>query len=276
MLKISDFSRISRVSIRALRLYDELGLLPPAYVDPGSGYRYYSVGQLPRLNRILALKELGFSLEQIAPMLAEGVSPEQLRGMLALKRAEAEQRVAAEQERLARITARLQQIEREGQLGTYEVVLKHVPAQRAILARAAEPAAEDVSGLSRQVGELLQRHGLHDAGPWLHIHYDAEWRGEGADIGAAVLLAAPLGQSAAAPGAAALTLLPEVTQMAAVVHRGRSEALGDAYNALGAWIEANGYTIVGPCREIFLRWSSDGESVIEVQFPVGRDLSIEN
>ncbi len=61
MLKIGDFSKLSRVSVQALRHYDEMNLLKPAQVDTFTGYRYYSASQLPRFNRILALKDLGFS-----------------------------------------------------------------------------------------------------------------------------------------------------------------------------------------------------------------------
>ena len=64
MLKIGDFSKLSQVSIKALRLYDQIGLLKPTVVDNYTAYRYYSASQLPRLNRILAFKDLGFSLEQ--------------------------------------------------------------------------------------------------------------------------------------------------------------------------------------------------------------------
>ena len=71
MLKIGDFSSLSQVSIKTLRYYDERGLLSPAHVDPQTGYRYYSASQLSRLHRILALKDLGFSLEQIAMCLEE-------------------------------------------------------------------------------------------------------------------------------------------------------------------------------------------------------------
>ena len=84
MLKVGDFSRLSLVSIKALRYYDELGLLKPARVDEFTGYRYYTAEQLPRLNRILALKDLGLSLEQIGVLLNKGVSSEELRGMLRL------------------------------------------------------------------------------------------------------------------------------------------------------------------------------------------------
>jgi DNA-binding transcriptional MerR regulator len=71
MFKIGDFSRLSQVSVKALRYYDERGLLKPARVDPTSNYRYYTADQLPRLHRLLVLKELGFSLDEIARALDE-------------------------------------------------------------------------------------------------------------------------------------------------------------------------------------------------------------
>jgi DNA-binding transcriptional MerR regulator len=74
MLKIGDFSSLARVSIKTLRYYDERELLSPTHVDPETGYRYYSASQLPRLHRILALRDLGFSLEQIATCLQEQVT----------------------------------------------------------------------------------------------------------------------------------------------------------------------------------------------------------
>src|SRR5690349_14634726 len=112
MIKIGDFARLAQVSIVTLRHYDEIGLLKPSTVDKFTGYRYYSINQLPRLNRILALKDLGFSLEQIEQMLG-GVSLEEMRGMLKLRQAEQEQKLAEEEARLRRIAMRLRQIELE-------------------------------------------------------------------------------------------------------------------------------------------------------------------
>ena len=91
MFRIGDFSKIAQVSGRLLRYYDEIGLLSPEFTDPESGYRYYSARQLPRLNRILALKDLGLSLEQIARMLTRGTSTAEIREMLALRKAHIEQ-----------------------------------------------------------------------------------------------------------------------------------------------------------------------------------------
>ena len=84
-LKIGNFARVGQVSVQTLRHYDDLGLLKPMEVDSLSGYRYYVLDQLPRLNRILALKDLGFSLEQVAHMLEDDLSPAVLRDLLRIK-----------------------------------------------------------------------------------------------------------------------------------------------------------------------------------------------
>ena len=116
VLKIGEFSQLGRVSVRMLRHYDATGLLKPAEVDHLSGYRFYDVEQLPRLNRILALKDLGLSLEQVGSLLAVEEPPaSELRVMLAVRRADLEQELHEGRERLARVEARLRQIEREGE-----------------------------------------------------------------------------------------------------------------------------------------------------------------
>ncbi|WP_228821629.1 MerR family transcriptional regulator [Nocardia cyriacigeorgica] len=113
MLSIGDFARHGRVSVRMLRHHDALGLLRPDRIDPATGYRYYQAGQLARLNRIAALKDLGFTLEQVGRILDGQVDGAQLRGMLTLRRAELEQRIAADRARLVQIEARLRVIEKE-------------------------------------------------------------------------------------------------------------------------------------------------------------------
>src|SRR5258707_7166752 len=126
MFKIRDFARLGEVSMTTLRYYDEIGLLKPGRVDPETGYRYYMVDQLPDLHRILALKDLGLELVQVAQILDEGLSAEALQGMLRLRQAELQQRLQAEQEQLVRIVARLEYLEQNGAMPAYEVVLKKV------------------------------------------------------------------------------------------------------------------------------------------------------
>src|SRR4051812_41499801 len=130
VFKIGDFSRLMQVTVKALRHYDSLGLLRPDHIDPESGYRYYTSAQAPRLHRILALKDLGFSLEQIGHLLDADLSPAQLRGMLLQKEQEVRGAIVAEQARLERIGERLRQIEQGPPSARYDVTVKHVPAQR--------------------------------------------------------------------------------------------------------------------------------------------------
>ena len=268
MFKIGDFARIAQVTVKALRHYDELGLLRPAHVDALSGYRYYVAGQLARLNRILALKDLGFSLDEVAYLLDGDLSAARLRAMLAQKKAELAERVAADQARLARVSTRLGQIEREGQLPHYEVVLKAVSPQRVLVAQGDAEAPDAVSALSRAVGGLLVKHGLEHAGPWLHVHHSVGQPNEIEEVQAGVLLAGIDAGALPDAGEPAVRTLPGVPLMACVVHQGGYDTRHEAYLALGAWLEANGYRIVGACREIFLPGQRGELPITEIQFPV--------
>src|SRR5215831_10380752 len=128
MFLIGEFSQISRVSKRLLQYYDEIGLLKPARVDPYTGYRYYSAMQLPRLNRILALKDLGLTLDHIAAMMQADVSDEEIHGMLLMKKAELEQTLQEDMHRLRRVEARIQQNRLTDE--ALDVVIKSIPTQR--------------------------------------------------------------------------------------------------------------------------------------------------
>ena len=144
MFKIGDFARIAQVSIKTLHHYDDIGLLKPIHVDRVTGYRYYALDQLPRLNRILALKDLGFSLEQIFALLDEPLAVAELRGMLRLKRAELQRLVQAEQARLNRVEARLKEIEEEGHVPEYDIVVKSVVPQIIVCAREIVPSTKEM------------------------------------------------------------------------------------------------------------------------------------
>ena len=113
MLKIGYFARIGRVTVKALHHYDRLGLLKPVHVDPFIGYRYYDVGQLSILNRILALKDLGLSLEQVGQLMEGNVSRDEIRGMLRLRQSQLREQADEVAAELARVEARLSQIELE-------------------------------------------------------------------------------------------------------------------------------------------------------------------
>jgi DNA-binding transcriptional MerR regulator/predicted transcriptional regulator YdeE len=275
MIKIGEFSKLVQVPVATLRYYDQVGLLKPVQVDPFTGYRYYSASQLPRLHRILALKGLGFSLEQIAAALVEGVTPEQMRGMLRLRHAQISQQLAAMHGQLVEVEVRLQQIEREEQLSTYDVILKHVEPLLVASVRAILPNHHALDPLFQEVFEALGARvsdALHpnprSGGQTLVIWYDTEFKESDVDGAAAFMLRCRVPES----GRMKVHELPAAT-MAATIHHGSYNAMGDAHEAILTWSEANGYRIVGPDRELYLHYTmpiclDDPTYITEIQYPV--------
>jgi DNA-binding transcriptional MerR regulator len=267
MLRIGDFSRLGQVSIDTLRHYDTIGLLKPIEVDASTGYRYYSFHQLGKLNRILALKDLGLSLEQIAPMLEGEVSAEQLEGMLKLKRAEIEEHIDSEHERLARVEARLKQIESESNLSSHDVVIKNVRPLLVASIRRVIPSHDQVIHLFNELLDFLVPYDLRQ---WraLTIWRDEGYREREIDAEAAISLKTPVPETASVK----VYELPGGT-MASAVHNGPYNKLYQAHNVLNAWIETNGYCMRGPARDLYhyaqepLR-DDDETYVTEVQVPV--------
>ncbi len=282
MLTIGDFSQLGQVSVRTLRLYDELSLLKPARVDRFTGYRYYAFDQLPRLNRILMLKDLDFSLEEIASLLKNNLSADQLRGMFALKQHQLALEVQEGQARLARVATRPSQIEQEGQLPAYDVVLKKAGPQAIISLRQVVPTASDMGprrcALYGALYDWLEERHREPAGLELALYHHSEYIEENVDFEAAVPVA-PLPQKAAAsplaPGGEVVGReLPAVPEMASVIYQGPAVGAGQAVTALWLWIGANGYTTRGPYREIHLYGremeltSGRAAVTIEMQVPV--------
>lgn len=271
MFRIGEFSRLTRVPVSALRYYDELGLLKPAQIDRFTGYRYYSFDQLPRLNRILALKDLGLSLEQIAQVLNEALTPEQLRGMFRLKQAELQQRVHDEQERLARVEARLKQIEMEDKMPDYDVILKPLPAQHILSLRETIPTFNDVGAVWNETMQSLQMSGATMIAPPFCLYYDQEFTAANMDIEFAFPVTPNSPTTVDLSGGRHMTArdLPVAPQAACTVHQGDYSGLSNAYTAIGRWIESNGYRVVGPPREVYLVGGcAPADAVTEIQFPV--------
>lgn len=275
-LRIGDFSRLSQVSIKALRHYDALGLLPPAHIDPHTNYRYYTVEQLPRLNRILALKDLGLALDQIAPLLDDDLTPAQIEALLRQKQAEIESRIAAEAVRLARVRARLDQIQREGALPAVEVVIKAVEPQPVLAIRQVVADYAASGALFARLTAYLRARGVDPlaGGPWLMLYFDEGYQEQDPDLMVAAPLARPLpdGLTGTDDAAVQLLTLDGVAQMVCAVHRGPYEALGATYTELLRTIATNHFHIAGPHRHVYLRAVAQGAApddfLTEVQVPV--------
>lgn len=271
MFRIGDFSRIARVSARLLRFYDEIGLLAPAHADPQSGYRFYTVEQLERLNRITVLKELGFSLEQIAGILQRNLGPAELRAMLELRRSDVEQTLAQEQQRLRHIETRIAQIELEGTLSADDVVLRAEPARRLLsLRRTVASFAEGrsmIGALREHSRGLLPRsHGC----TLVAVAHSPQFEAEEIDVEFGWSLG-DLQPKVPKSSVLALSELSAVERMAVCVRVGLPEDAHLATAKIGRFLAAVGETLAGPSREVFLQLPPPermNEAVVEMQFPV--------
>ncbi len=273
MFTVGEFSQVAQVSKRLLRYYDEIGLLKPVHTDRMTGYRYYSAEQLPQLNRILVLKDLGLSLEQIRDITENNVSSDEIQGMLMLKKSEIEQQMQSEIQRIRNIEARLLAIRKAEAHQVPDVIVKQVPAQSVLSMRT---QIDNFQASMMIYGQMLKAlppksgYGLfmviwHNGGLY-EPNNDVEiCRTIDAKSHPDVVLSDELKMS--------YKELPAVPAMATYVVRSDIERMHSGYGAIGTWAEINHYRLIGSPREVFLTISQkpDGSGgVAEVQFPVER------
>jgi DNA-binding transcriptional MerR regulator len=272
MFLTGEFSHIARVSKRLLHYYDEIGLLQPAHVDPQTGYRYYSASQLPRLNRILALKDLGLSLDHIIVMMQSDVSDEQIHGMLLMKKAELEHTVQEDLHRLRGIEARIEQNQVAGD--AVDVVIKSIPAQLFLSIRTIIPTPEEMIQLVHYVQSVLpSRVDRRILGMFAGIVYTDSFRLTNNDVEFGYLLKQPVEEPVVLSEEYELQMreLPAVQTMVTAVQTGSPDLVFVALGRIAHWIQANAYRIAGPYRELglelFKKRASD-EMLIEIHMPV--------
>ncbi len=275
MFSIGEFSRIARVTARQLRYYEKLGLLKPERIDAETGYRYYSGYQLPRLNRILVLKDLGLSLDQIGRLLDENVPAQQIQGMLKMKKAQLEQTVRDELSRILSIEDRLRQIEDTGAFSEEDVLLKAVPARHFLSIRQTMPSVAEAFGLMRELHRLLpQRAGKGALGRFAILFHSDSFDTENVDLEMGFLLVHEWIDTMTLSEGRTLTVrtIPAIDTMATMVCVGIAHHVS-SYGALGIWIEKNNFQLAGPGWEVFVEPFQPGEedtAVIEIQLPVTR------
>ena len=269
LLKIGEFARLGQVSIATLRYYDQWGLLKPNTLDLDTGYRSYSLDQLPRLNRIVVLKELGFPLEQIALLLEKNLSLEQMQGMFKLKYTQTLQMIETEQTRLLCIAARLRHIEQEGNMPNYDVRLKHVDPLLVASIREIVPMGNDLGRSYQKIVAYLDQQHIHYVQPDMRLLY-SHYQWYNGEMGIDIETAIPLSTEVPANEQISTRTLADGL-MAYTIHTGSDIALGQAHTALHNWIQDNMYRIIGPPRQLHLQRAehmAQSEYITEVQFPV--------
>jgi len=236
MFSIGEFARLGQVSVKKLRHYDSIGLLRPARVDPATGYRYYTAAQLPTIGRIVALRDLGFGLAEIAAISADA-RPDDA-DVYAAKERQLRESIAASQTRLRRLTASRAWL--DGRQSA--VLVRAVP--RLLVATSDD---RDFAALERQVAGFGIR---ADAPPMTLIGND-------------VLAAVPVGRSV--PGVTA-RVLPPVAQMACSRYEGGYGGLPAAWQALLDWVRHEGAEPGGELREVYLSFSADPDLALRADY----------
>jgi DNA-binding transcriptional MerR regulator len=276
MFRIGEFSKIAQVSGRLLRYYDEIGLFSPESIDPETGYRFYSARQLPLLNRILVLRELGLSLEQIAGLVQQDTSSEEIRGMLALRKAQIEQSVQEEMAQLRVVEARLQQIDAHGQIREPDVVVKAIPAHQFLALREVLPSMNAIQRLVQHISTVTPTVVAHSSLSSIAVViHSPMYDPEALDVEVGYFLTgnAPTAIRLSEERVLTLRELPAIDTMATLAYGGKVIDHYQGYNELGTWIERNNWHIVGIGREILLQLpkpSKEDDAVIEIQFPVSK------
>lgn len=267
MYRIGQFSLLCKVTVKALRFYEAEGLIEPCRVDSYTGYRYYDSSQLPRVHRILALKQCGLTVAEIRSVL-DGVEPA---GLFA------ERKRRLEEEALA-LRSRIEAIERylessaPGAGPRYEVVVKGLPGALVYAKRMKVPDYDSyfklIPAIGREVTEANP--GLRCAEPpYCFIEYhDGEYRERDIDV---EFCEAVTARGAEPPGIRFKSLAP-VAEAACVMHRGPYAGLREAYAALFGWIDANGRAAAGNPRESYIDgvWNREDPTdwLTEVQLPL--------
>jgi DNA-binding transcriptional MerR regulator len=274
MLRIGELARLAQVSPRTLRHYGSLGLLEPRLVDAATGYRYYELEQLLDLQRLLALRDLGFGLDEINGLIEaeHDLSVERLRGMLILRRAELAATIAEESGRLERVAALLDDMEKGNGMRSIDVALKVPERMRLAETEGIAPA-----------------YGYDNLGPVFDARLPVVWRHLAASnvqpgISAAYFdwpddegrIVCHLGfeigdQSLADTNEVRVVELPAVP-VASVLHRGPMTGFTDTFLTVVRWIDANGYEIADRSRELYRKLTPDDPDsiVVELQIPVRR------
>ncbi len=280
MFKIGDFSRLAQVSVRMLRHYDKLGLLTPSHIDRFTGYRYYTIDQLARLNRILALNGLGLTLQEIADLLGDGneVPVDQLRGMLILRQKELERELADKRWQLASVEARLQQIEQENDPDPYEVIVKSLEPLPVASIRLVSPTVQEVgyycNTLYGQLYRRLREHGIEPVAPEVTFYHNEEYTDTDIDMEVATAIDDAVLEGTPVDDALIFRAVPGCKLAAALIFEGAFEDVVAPIQSLLRWIGLHRHVPAGPLRELHLSGPAhktgtpDSINVIELQVPI--------
>jgi effector-binding domain-containing protein len=265
LVPIGRFSKMTRLSVKALRLYDEIGLLAPAYVDPSSGYRYYDLGQANKAEAVRILRSVDMPLEEIHEIL-ETEDPELVHKQLVAHRERLAEQLVIQERMLAYLESL---IRREGGIMPYEVEVIETAPQTVAAVKVHTSLKKIGDDIGTGFGAVVQKmgaSGLAPAGPPLIVYHDVIDEETAGDIEICVPVTGEI-----AGNGEVYTRELEGGTMASTMHHGPYSEIAPAYHTVTGWISEHGHEMAGPPREIYL---NDPQSVPEeelltrVDFPI--------
>ncbi|MGE5416787.1 MAG: MerR family transcriptional regulator [Acidobacteriota bacterium] len=272
MFRIGVFSKMNRVTIKTLRYYDEIGLLSPGYVDSATGYRYYSSDQLPRLHRIMALKQVGFSLGEINALLEKEYSTEEMISYLTEKQSEITSVIEGEQQKLGQIESYLKILRQEAFDIKHDVIIKELPAVTVACMRRVIANYDEFNQMYPEMGGYMMDQKLKCAVPeyCFSIYHDGEYKERDIDV--------EICQAVMAAGTDTEVMkfknIEAVSTAACIFHKGPYTTIGTTYAAVMKWIDENGCKIIDNPRESYIDgiWNKENpeEWMTEIQIPIKR------
>ncbi|MFE4977383.1 MerR family transcriptional regulator [Kitasatospora sp. NPDC056651] len=264
VITIGELAARSRLSLKALRLYDERGLLPPALVDPGSGVRRYGPAQVERARRIALLRAAGLPLARIAAVLDVGAARGERELLAYWREREAEHAARREAVGYAR------EVLAGRSAALFEVAEREVPERLVLFVRRHVDAAA-LPGFLAEAGELLLGR-LREVGACLSAPLFAVFHGlVGEDCAALVEVCAPTPNAVGPHGPFGVRVEPAHREAYTGLARRPAAAMAAVHDAVGAWVSARGYRRGGPNREVYHPdWATAGpdEHVVDVAVPL--------
>jgi len=279
MLKIGDFSKIARVTIRSLRHYDQLNLLKPLYVEADSGYRIYSVDQLPRLNRIIFLKELGFSLNEVKELVDDDISVDKMKSMLHNRKKDLENQILASEENLKAVNERLHKIETESQIPEYDIAIKKVDSYTVAAHREVVPHINEMGeycyNMYSKLYSELDKLNVDQYGKEITYYYNKEYTETNLDMEVSVMIEENhINISKLNNTELTIKHVDTYENVAYLLYDGPYSGMENAIIELLKWVAMNNWEMIGEVREVHLSGPAhqDGvvaeRAIIEFQVPV--------
>ena len=248
MLKIGEFSKLSRVSVRMLRHYDEIGLLPPASIDSATGYRYYSEDQLPVAGRITALRDMGFGLGEIQACQQGRENPQVLAALFSARREALRGELAALRRQLRLLDTLEQRLRKEDSNMEYPVNLKTLPQRQVASVRMTIPAYDQEGILWHTLVRETEHLQLQPDDPCYCTvtFHDGEYKETDVDVEAQKTVRGTYPDTEHV----VFKTVPPVT-FASVTFQGPYDKIQAANAAVAAWVRDNGYVFDGPAFNIY-------------------------